>query len=143
VEKQKYLSLSGNRTQYHPANSLVAKPTELFRPPFTLTCITVRRHRNGCSARNCPSTCTRGEWLPRARLVAHFLFIFQLGFSPLAPRPPQAPLSIDAIVPHFLQLLHFLFSFASSFPHFKKWKILSFRNKETSGLGLEGQFFRT
>ena len=85
-----------------------------------------------------------GEWLPRARLVPHFLFIFQLGFpSPPAPRPPLAPLSIDAIVPHFLQLLHFLFSFVSSFPHFKKWKTLSFRNKETSGLGLEGQFFRT
>jgi hypothetical protein len=62
---------------------------------------------------------------------------------PPAPRPPLAPLSIDAIVPHFLQLLHFLFSFSSSFPHFKKWKILSFRNKETSGVGLEGQFFRT
>ena len=102
-----------------------------------------RRHRKGCSLRNCPVTCTRGEWLPRARLVPHFLFIFQLGFPTPPAQPPLAPLSIDAIVPHFLQLLHFLFSFVSSFPRFKKWKTLSFRNKETSGLGLEGQFFRT
>ena len=39
--RQKYHALSGNRTQYHPANSLVTKPTELFRPPCTLTYINV------------------------------------------------------------------------------------------------------
>jgi len=33
--------LSGNRTQYHPANSLVTKPTELFWPPCALTYVTV------------------------------------------------------------------------------------------------------
>jgi hypothetical protein len=138
--RRKNLALSGNRAQDRPANSLVTTPTEQFG---TLTYVHYchRRHRNGWSLRNCPVTCTIGEWFPRARPVPHILFIFQLGFP--NPRPPLAPLSIDAIAPHFLQLLHFLFSFVSSFPHFKKWKTLFFRNTETSGLGLEDQSFRT
>jgi hypothetical protein len=50
--------------------------------------------------------------------------IYYLSSSWDSPTLPRAPLSIDVIAPHFLQLLHFLASFASSFPHFKKWKPL-------------------
>ena len=136
----KYLALPRNRTQYHPANSLVTKPTELFRPPCTLTYISVTGDIERASAsKTAPSLAREANGSPEPGSC----HIFYLSSSWDSPRPPHSPLSIDGIVPHFLQLLHFLFSFVSSFPHFKKWKTLSFRNKERSCLGLEGQFFRT
>ena len=91
-----------------------------------------------------PSHLHERRMAPQSLASTTFFIYLTAGIPPPPPaRPSLAPLSIDAIVPHFLQLLHFLFSFESSFPHFKKWKTLSFRNKEKSGLGLEGQFFRT
>jgi hypothetical protein len=70
---------------------------------------------------------------PKSPSYATFIIYLAAGIPPHPHAFPRAPLSIDVIAPHFFQLLHFLASFVSPFPHFKKWKNVSSRNEAMSG----------
>ena len=78
---------------------------------------------------------------PQRQASATFFIYIPAGIPP----PPGPSLPYQLMLSSLISYNYFTssFFFVSSFPHFKKWKNLFFRNKETSGLGLEGQFFRT
>jgi hypothetical protein len=97
--------------QYHPANSLVTKPTELFRPPCTLTYITVIGDTERAAVSETAPSLARRRMAPQSPARAAFFIYIPAGILP--PPPPARP-----SLPYQLMLSSLISYnyFTSSFP---------------------------